>query len=138
MMIKKDDNFRVKQHEVQLEAGSIPHPIINSMIGNNVKYNDNIMEIKDGVSVSNGEYTLMQDGNRFRRFTRFPFININNVNFKNYNGYISLSLIDVIKAQANIYDKEYKYTIDLGIEIEDKTLKNIQDLKNNMKKYIYE
>lgn len=133
MMIKKDDNFRVKQHTVQLEAGSIPHPIINSMIGNNVKYNDNIMEIKDGVSVSNGEYTLMQDGNRFRRFTRFPFININNVNFKNYNGYIPLSLIDVIKAQANIYDKEYKYTIDLGIEIEDKTLKNIQDLKNNMK-----
>lgn len=121
------------KEKLKIDVGSIPHPIFNSILGNNIPYRENIFQNNGNYS----KYLINIVDKKLNVKLRMPEVittksRENLVETKDIN-HIRLSLEDIIEEQGNITDKEYMYTVDLGDET--KTYTGIEHNPNEMAFY---
>ena len=111
MNIKDNENMK-------MVVGSVPHPIINSIVGNNVSFSNSVLFELDKMKT---DYTVGNSNGRLKVFTKLP----EEVTTKSRQtdvetistSYTNLSVDDIVEEQGNLTEKEYRYTIDLGAEM---------------------
>ena len=116
-------NYRryMNLENAEIATGSIPHPIINSIIGNTVPYNENII---NAVSTSS-EYDIgvgyLKEKNKLylgaRRPEELRTLNLEEKIEVRDTVLNRIAIDDIIEEQNNITEKEYMYTVDLGKEM---------------------
>lgn len=115
--------MNIKDNEkMKMVAGSSPHPIINSIIGNNVSFSKGaVFDIN--TSIRGGYAVGINNDSKLKAYGSIP----EGVPFRTrWDGkdeytraYTDISLEDIVNEQNNFTEKEYKYTVDLGAEMTD-------------------
>lgn len=112
--------MNIKDNEkLKMVVGSSPHPIINSIIGNNLSFSKGAVF---DINTTARDYTVgVNYTGNLRAYSTTPEAVPHTTRWDNKDeysyAYTDISIEDIVNEQNNFTEKEYRYTVDLGAEM---------------------